>query len=466
MRTGGIDSTNSHKFAKVLIAAFLAIGAFACASEPAAAKPNETDVNTERDNGDYVDLSGVTVIETTRDVPNDLLEAYAAALVVAEKHPDDFGYPVVQEGGVVLPAVSSLAVTVSKSNRGTITQRLLDLARTRTTSKTEGNAPVFDPRIEALERITLKAHPSGANARQLDQINMSLFESREEPRLRSAEIVMTGIDASGRVVLTVHALTQDLTQFVVTNYGTANVVISVESEFVPELTYSRQSDSSAYWGGAVIYAPAGSCTSGFPWNWGSVNGMLTAGHCVPNGGTIKAPSGSVMGTVRNGTFENWNTGVGTVLMSGQSIYRGDLAFIEFNSGVYSGTSIYRGNSSSSTGSAVGEMWSRRSAIGDQFCTGGAVSGEICGWTVDQINTNAVDGGGERLVNATRGKRTVLTGSLSRGDSGGPVYTVNSNGKVAAKGIISAKGYQGLTNYALFTDIQHAYEGLPGTLRVM
>jgi streptogrisin C len=116
------------------------------------------------------------------------------------------------------------------------------------------------------------------------------------------------------------------------------------------------------------------------------------------------------------------------------------------------------------------MWSRRAQSGDQYCTGGSFSGEICGWTVDAA-------GVDRYVSG-KWKRSIVVSSsrqgwcIRSGESGGAVYTVNSNGSVAAKGIHSSSSGGGSDFYGgaldpceeQFTDIWDAYYGFPGTLK--
>jgi len=127
-------------------------------------------------------------------------------------------------------------------------------------------------------------------------------------------------------------------------------------------------------------------------------------------------------------------------MTGQTVYRGDMALIELFPGVTATNVIYRGGTTSSALSSVAEMWYRSPLKGDQFCTGGSASGELCNWTVDAVGIDTpVSFQGKpagTLRNAVRGFIN-LTYGTKEGDSGGSVFTVRSDGQIAAKGIISA-----------------------------
>src|SRR6202011_2763178 len=125
--------------------------------------------------------------------------------------------------------------------------------------------------------------------------------------------------------------------------------------------------------------PAGGCTDAFSWHSGSTQLHLTAGHCAANGGSVSTPA-STMGYI-NANEASWTNGTGSWKLPGQNYYAGDIALIRLNSGRYSTGSMYRGGAgSSSSGAArVAEMWSRSPQSGDQYCTGGAYGGEICGW---------------------------------------------------------------------------------------
>lgn len=119
------------------------------------------------------------------------------------------------------------------------------------------------------------------------------------------------------------------------------------------------------------------------------------------------------------------------------------------------------------------MWSRSPALGDQYCVGGKVTGELCGWKVNKVRYNQRYGNSKSkqwVRNINRGKKKGIC--TAKGDSGGPVYTVRGDGGIAAKGVHSGLGGGGSDNYGgtldpcyeYFTDIWEAYRGLPGVLR--
>lgn len=154
-------------------------------------------------------------------------------------------------------------------------------------------------------------------------------------------------------------------------------------------------------------------------------------------------------------------------MRGQTVYRGDLALSSATS--VTGL-IFRGGPGSSTTAPVGEMWSRSPVVGDQYCVGGATTGELCGWVVSKTRQNLPypgDGPNVVLRNGTVGEK-VFGQCTAGGDSGAPVFTVRGDGKVAGKGIHS--GSTGNTTgsssdpcRAYYTDIREAFYGYPGSL---
>ena len=173
----------------------------------------------------------------------------------------------------------------------------------------------------------------------------------------------------------------------------------------------------------------------------------------------------MMGTVTSGSSENWSSTDGTQYFTGQTTYRGDLSLITMST--TANGRIYVGEVGATANAAVAEMWSRPPKVGVQYCTGGAYSGELCGWTVTQVgvdiwSTGAASGTPLKKRHVTVGTRTGA--GTTFGDSGGPVYTVRaSDGRVAAKGIHNSGGKSGSTYTETFTDIYDAFNGLPGVL---
>lgn len=278
--------------------------------------------------------------------------------------------------------------------------------------------------------------------------------------------------ANNRVVVEVGSVVDAFLYRLAREHDPSTLAVRVVDDDVQTAPAARESDrdtGSGFWGGAHI-DPSG-CTTGFSWHSGSTQMMLTAGHCYPATRSVSTPVES-MGRVTGTSEESWNTGTGTVRMSGESVYRGDLALIRLASGKNSGPNIYRGGFNSSSSINVVRKWHRSPAQGDRYCTGGRVSGEQCGWAVgwSAAGNYTYTKTGEVARRVWRG--TKKGKCIIGGDSGGPVYTIDSAGSYA-KGIISgATGYGGSDNSAgtfesacvsVFTDIWDAYYSMPGDI---
>jgi hypothetical protein len=283
----------------------------------------------------------------------------------------------------------------------------------------------------------------------------------------------TGVERStGLVLVKVEELTPTLASAIVATYGTDRVAVVLADNPHMVAGGSRAGDTPSFWGGAKINGPTGSCTDGFSWRLdGGIPAMVTAGHCAPTGGSFS--SAVSMGSVAPGTHENYTLGVGTVTVPGYSGYHGDGAIIQIGAGKSSAPWIYRGSTTSTTGSQVVQMWPRRALDADRHCYGGAVSGESCSWTVDGVGQTLTVYNGYSKKNEI--VRNVVTarrqGACPRlGDSGGSVF-LGVTGGMAAKGIHNGggggdgDGYGGLTDPCTeyFTDIWDIYYGLPGYL---
>lgn len=379
-------------------------------------------------------------------LPEPVAKALSDALWVAQTNADNLGYPSVDR------ATGTLIVRVVNDSGETAAQAWI-LAGAQLMSRDGKIAPLAAPTVPVrIERVT-------QSYGQLERIK---HESIGEGALGlpdSSAIVMTAPDyENNRVIVTVDRPSDRLFNGLAGRYGTHTVAVRVDAD-VPRLRpATREADYSPFWGGAHLNVPPGSCSSGFSWGDGTNNYMLLAGHCVPDGGAVSTTVQS-MGTVAAGSRENWKTGPGngTQYFTGQSTYRGDLALVTIEAGKNSSPYIYR----ESTGyGLVKEMWYRSPVIGDQYCTGGYKSGELCGWYVTQAFVDYTYTDGTTARNITAGGKT---GScLIGGDSGGPTYTVRSDLGIAAKGIISGIGGN---CFNAFTDIWHAWYALPGTLKL-
>lgn len=414
-------------------------------------------------------------------VPDNLRPALAAAEELAERMPGDFGRPWFDEAaGVVVVDVATLrgnkvtaAIREQQSGADEVVPEL-----SPTDGPMAGKSMDFTLLSRELGGKQVRQRSVRNSTSSLRAIEDELIEMSRLPDFQAENIWMTRIDPpNNRVIVTVDQLSDPLAAAVVQRYGTELVAVEVDvDETKPQPTVGRWADNPPFYGGSRINAPAGGCTDAFSWYGGSTNYMLTAGHCAPSGGSVSTIV-AYMGTVTSGYHENWSTTYGTVYLTGQSTYRGDMALVTVKNGSSAGR-IYRGNSESTSSAPVRGMMSSSSRAGDQFCTGGssrksdgsAGPGEICGWTVDVVGTSYEYASGHWYRNVVRSKSK--TGWCNRpGDSGAPVYIVSSS-VVYAKGILDAAGGGGSDYYGglfdqcavAFTDIYQAYYGFPGVIR--
>lgn len=398
-------------------------------------------------------------------------------MTLSTENPNDFSVPTVSGDRILLGTVGASAVTLASAATSTALDSALSTylaahksRATAAASLTADTNKLLAPKMSATTRAAFLSSASFVTDRpsrtQTLAISNAVFDLQFDARFKDAHIWQSEVDPlGGSVILSVQTLTPQLAQAIVAAYGVdaVHVRISPQPDSMPA---SRPHDTSPYYGGDFLGTPTGTCKGGFQWS-GST--MVSAGHCWPTGGNVSI-DGSVIGTVTSGSRENWTNGTGTVYLTGSSVYRGDISLIALVSGKSVAGRIFRGDSSSSTSAAVGEMWSRSPVAGDQYCTGGSMSGEICGWVVNNVGINHTYTEGQVLRNAVQS--SYKEGWCVRpGASGGPVYTVRSDGKVAAKGIISGTGggggdyYGGATDPCVmwFTDIYQPYYGFPGTL---
>ncbi|MFC0033946.1 S1 family peptidase [Micromonospora chaiyaphumensis] len=194
--------------------------------------------------------------------------------------------------------------------------------------------------------------------------------------------------------------------------GTARLPLSVRT--TPSATLlNRQNDFAPYWGGARYYA-GGGCTTGFGVYWNDARQILSAGHCGANG-QVAYDGGGPTNTM--GPIINDNNPRDTLMIR-----------------VAAGGRIYTGAYNAATSIGVGGAAS--DYVGNYVCTGGSSSGEHCSLRVDVVNqfVNV----GYVIGPVTQANHIVAGGcAAAPGDSGGPVYSYRSDGRIDARGTVSA-----------------------------
>ncbi|WP_052745221.1 DNRLRE domain-containing protein [Streptomyces sp. WM6386] len=311
--------------------------------------------------------------------------------------------------------------------------------------------------------------------------SVTALESVRDEVLQLSEAELPGVSglhiafvdpAENRVVVETETATPALVTALGERYGTDTVAVSLTpGADMVETQANRQNDTSPYYGGSRIlsYVTTSSakwCTAGFAWRYDGKWYMVTAGHCTSGNGAIMSPNESdYIGPV---VRDNWRNGYGSVKLSGQSYYSGDLSLYRVNSDSAATPRIYKGGKTSSSSRLVHGYWKRWAQSGDKVCTGGMMTGELCGWKVTATQATIHYSGGTTAKNMVVAKKT--SGSCTiNGDSGGPVYTVDGSGQAIAKGILSGGGGGGGDNsggffdpcWLYFTDIGLANSAFPG-----
>jgi hypothetical protein len=198
--------------------------------------------------------------------------------------------------------------------------------------------------------------------------------------------------------------------------GTSRLPATVTNGQRPQGLFSRQNDIPLFWGGSRYNSPVGGCSNGFALSVPGAPNIyeISAGHCGSNGdgATIPgqpSPTGTIVGDVD----------------------ARDTLAIRYPAGLFG--AIYNGPFNSSTGVVVGGAVS--DFVGNFVCTGGASSGEHC-----NVQVQAVD----QFVNIgyvigpeTFGAAPAGQCAAAPGDSGGPAYSYRPDGRVDARGTISA-----------------------------
>ncbi len=371
----------------------------------------------------------------------DSAQAFNDALAIAFAHRDSFGYPWLDTTTKVFElrvADVDGAVLAQKMSDGLQAQGFTVRIVTARHSIAD-----MDAVADAITRLAVAGVPNA------DKIWEIVPDQQDE-----------------RVVVVMDDLDQGLIAQLADRYGSDILKVQIASTERTTSNLNRNDDVPPFWGGSKIYLnPGGQCTAGFSWYISSsyTQGMLTAAHCVPDGGLEGWPSYPNVGYVSANSRENWQDGVGTTYYTGEHVYRGDVALIQLSSYTDVGR-VYDGDAGTSTNTNVKKMASRRSQVGDAVCANGVTTGGWCGavlWVnVDIYYFNNGGGWARNMVHAAAIGWTCPTG----GDSGAPVYRNLSDGSVAAVGIHSGSFASGITCDEYFTDIWDPYSAFPGYVK--
>jgi hypothetical protein len=393
-----------------------------------------------------IDIVGALSLQST---PSNELQsrAYWQAWEYAEMHGSDVGYPWID-------GASGLVHIRAASSQG---RALLQTVRT----------------VGALATLPVDIEDVEYSFADLEAIRGDIaarFEARDPLYMDIAKTAPDEIN--NRIIVTTRDATDGLLADLADRYGTVPVAVRELPGFRPYATAGgRQHDYSPFYGGAKIYPPGLECTSAFAWTLpGGGDGMLTAAHCVPNGGRVNRPTSAggelPMGTVTAWDEENWMTEAGTTYYTGEHTFKGDVALIRLDGGRESRARMYVGGPDSDTYKLVTAIWSRGPDIGDQYWMGGKTSGDV---GIFEVNDLHVDVYYVNLYstarNMTEGYKPNYDGCSNPGDSGGSVYTYRNDGSVAAKGTHSGAASIVFSCFEYFTDIRLSDTALPGTVKL-
>ncbi len=182
----------------------------------------------------------------------------------------------------------------------------------------------------------------------------------------------------------------------------------------PVLAAGRQTDVSPYSGGSIYHFPIGNgvgyCTTGFAVRVGSVNKILSAGHCRDDGDPVYEGSGTsttLMGTV-SGSSKMYDT----LLIDADAVGR-----------------IFHGAHWSTSTMTVHQVIKNYPKT--LVCTSGAMTGQHCDIRITHTNltvkVEAEGGGWYPIAGLIRAERIPAGVAAGLGDSGGPVVAMDTAG---------------------------------------
>jgi streptogrisin D len=199
----------------------------------------------------------------------------------------------------------------------------------------------------------------------------------------------------------------------------STVPLDVTAADRPQLT-TRYADTPPFWGGAyMVRTGGGACTTGFGVTGlnGASTYILTANHCGHGEWRAGGNTLFIGNSVTTAVDHPHDTQLLLGSQAGASVYTGD-----YLGGTNQGSAPVKGAVPSATGGTV--------------CTSGSYSGERCGINVISTNLTINVTGYGQMTNMTMADHPNNQSAVGNGDSGGPAYSLTTNG-VLARGTISA-----------------------------
>ncbi|HEX8002123.1 MAG TPA: hypothetical protein VF519_05460 [Mycobacteriales bacterium] len=245
-------------------------------------------------------------------------------------------------------------------------------------------------------------------------------------------------DEMNKVGVGIAGYTPEKAALIASRYPKGMVVVTPEGR--AEQFYSRGYDTSPWNGGSFIYTSSGKYCSAGPAVKSSTGKeyILTAGHCYVSPGTT-------VSTYTRSTWQRYPGRADPPFMGNAKAENPaintdgyDLAVISVDEGGGASALNFRTDPPTADGSGSPQKRTITGVIGTRLCMSGAYSGERCAAGVDIFNATFIPGKRAyqpHIIHANRLVRDDPAVSLAgQGDSGGPVYQVQSDG-LAISGII-------------------------------
>jgi hypothetical protein len=194
------------------------------------------------------------------------------------------------------------------------------------------------------------------------------------------------------------------------------------SRGMPVPLIGRADDTPPFWGGAIIQNRQGAfCSSGFSLRKADGHPFTMTDYHCQDPVTAATRFWTYTGTELGVTYE-WDALQDTTIIDTQP-----------NGG--SGAGIYTKGTPSGYSAARVTGWGVN-RVGDFVCTSGAFSGELCDIEITDVHAEVPTSAGT-FVEMAEGEQIQLKSAAGQGDSGGPVFSWDTDDTVTARGLVAA-----------------------------